>query len=381
MEFICSKIESEKKLEKFIDEEITKYSINRNYDFGVNNRTNVSCLSPYISHGLLSEYEVINKVLQKKEYYEVSKFLDEIFWKIYWRGWLEHRPELWEDYLKKLNVLEKNKSYYDAISGKTEINFFNLWVDELKNYNYLHNHVRMWFASIWIFTLKLPWELGADFFLKHLFDGDEATNTLSWRWVAGIQTKGKYYLARKENIEKYTNLKIKKNTIEKEVTYLEIPKKYQIKNISIKKNSKLKNKNLLIFEKNIDYLYSHIQIEKYDNIYMILKKNNQNSIFLSETVYNFKKELIRNLKENFKNLIIVDDKDLKDIFKQTKNFDLPYPFVGYNNDFIKKYEKKFLLNINYIYRDNDLICWKYSKKGFFNFKKNIPEILSILHKV
>ena len=28
----------------------------------------------------------------------------------------------------------------------------------------------MWFASIWIFTLGLPWQLGAEFFMKYLFD-------------------------------------------------------------------------------------------------------------------------------------------------------------------------------------------------------------------
>ena len=63
----------------------------------------------------------------------------------------------------------------------------------------------MWFASIWIFTLRLPWTLGADFFLRHLLDGDPASNTLSWRWVAGLHTKGRAYVARAENIRRYTN--------------------------------------------------------------------------------------------------------------------------------------------------------------------------------
>jgi hypothetical protein len=66
----------------------------------------------------------------------------------------------------------------------------------------------MWFASLWIFTLKLPWQLGADFFLRHLLDGDPASNTLSWRWVAGLQTRGKTYLARAENISRYTSRRI-----------------------------------------------------------------------------------------------------------------------------------------------------------------------------
>jgi deoxyribodipyrimidine photo-lyase len=63
----------------------------------------------------------------------------------------------------------------------------------------------MWFASIWIFTLRLPWTLGADFFLRHLIDADPASNTLSWRWVAGLQTAGKTYLATADNIARYTN--------------------------------------------------------------------------------------------------------------------------------------------------------------------------------
>jgi deoxyribodipyrimidine photo-lyase len=63
----------------------------------------------------------------------------------------------------------------------------------------------MWFASIWIFTLRLPWALGADFFLRHLLDGDPASNTLSWRWVAGLHTRGKSYVARAENIRRYTD--------------------------------------------------------------------------------------------------------------------------------------------------------------------------------
>jgi deoxyribodipyrimidine photo-lyase len=63
----------------------------------------------------------------------------------------------------------------------------------------------MWFASIWIFTLRLPWTLGADFFYRHLLDGDPASNTLSWRWVAGLHTRGKHYVARADNIRQYTD--------------------------------------------------------------------------------------------------------------------------------------------------------------------------------
>ena len=96
-----------------------------------------------------------------------------------------------------------------ACFGQTGIECFDTWARELTTTGYLHNYARMWFASIWIFTLKLPWQLGPDFFLRHLLDGDTASNTLSWRWVAGLQTVGKTYLARAANISRYTGGRFK----------------------------------------------------------------------------------------------------------------------------------------------------------------------------
>ena len=194
-------------LDKFIKNEQLKYSYLRNFDFGSQNRFNTSCLSPYISHGVLSELEVLRESIKLNSMDKIEKFIQEVLWRIYWKGWLELRPNVWTDFIKetkdeKHNFL-KNKNYLNAINGNTEIKCFNDWVDELKKNNYLHNHTRMWFASIWIFTLKLPWQLGAEFFLENLFDGDPASNTLGWRWVAGIQTIGKHYLAKEENIKKF----------------------------------------------------------------------------------------------------------------------------------------------------------------------------------
>jgi len=104
--------------------------------------------------------------------------------------------------MAKYDVLAS--AYTTDIESKPGIGCFDAWMRELVETGYLHNHARMWTASIWIFTLRLPWELGADFFLRHLVDGDPASNTLSWRWVAGLHTKGKTYLARASNISKYT---------------------------------------------------------------------------------------------------------------------------------------------------------------------------------
>lgn len=190
------------------------YAETRNADDGPQpeGRSNVSQLSPWLHAGLIGEPEVISAVLGQHSPRAAEKFIAEVFWRIYFKGYLEQRPAIWDDYRKgveaALAAVERNAgirtAYTRAIEGRTGIEAFDAWARELAETGYLHNHARMWFASIWIFTLKLDWRLGADVFLRHLMDADAASNTLSWRWVAGLHTKGKNYLARADNIARYT---------------------------------------------------------------------------------------------------------------------------------------------------------------------------------
>ena len=190
------------------------YAAERNHDNGpaAGGRANVSQLSPWLHAGLLGAPEVLDAVLAQHSQRAAEKFIAEVFWRLYFKGYLEQRPAIWDDYRAgrdhALAALDANaglrKAYGAAVEGRTGIAAFDLWAQELQATGYLHNHARMWFASIWIFTLKLDWRLGADLFLKHLMDADAAANTLSWRWVAGLHTQGKHYLARAENIARYT---------------------------------------------------------------------------------------------------------------------------------------------------------------------------------
>ena len=181
------------------------YAANRNTDEGPGPRGGVSMLSPYVRFRMLSEEEILTDTLQRFSLSTAEKFVQEVFWRAYFKGFLETRPAIWERYLRVLENINRTPAYDDAIAGRTGIDCFDCWVAELQDTGYLHNHARMWFASIWIFTLRLPWQLGADFMYRHLIDGDTASNTLSWRWVGGLHTKGKTYLARSANIAQYTN--------------------------------------------------------------------------------------------------------------------------------------------------------------------------------
>lgn len=203
------------RLTEFLPAAGHRYADQRNHDDGPGAdgmRGNVSQLSPWLHAGLIGEAEVLDAVLAEHSPQAAEKFIAEVFWRIYFKGYLEQRPSIWASYCtgrdRALTAVEGNAglatAYAEATEGRTGIAAFDIWAHELVETGYLHNHARMWFASIWIFTLKLDWQLGADFFLRHLIDGDAASNTLSWRWVAGLHTKGKTYLARADNIARYT---------------------------------------------------------------------------------------------------------------------------------------------------------------------------------
>jgi hypothetical protein len=208
--------------------------------------------------------------------------------------------------------------------------------------------------------------------MQHLYDGDSASNTLGWRWVAGVQTQGKHYLASEWNIKKFTsnrfnNIKLNENA----------PPKSSEKNYSIIKhnfiNKNIDDRNLLIFENNLSFETTDFQNNKFKKIYIISNKNENRSIKLSEKVVKFKSLLFDDQKERLKNISI--DCDVVDI-SEIRNIDEAvialYPTVGENLDYLNLNN----LKLDFLYRKIDQYSWQYCNKGFFNFKNYIPKIIT-----
>jgi len=376
MIFEASRAKALNQLNNFVENNLGEYSKLRNFDFGPEKRSNISCLSPYITHGIINEQEVIHKALSKFSFSKNEKFIQEVLWRTYWKGWLELRPNVWADYLIELNQIknefEDNKDYITAIEGKTKVDCFNEWVKELKENNYLHNHTRMWFASIWIFTLELPWQLGAEFFMQHLYDGDAASNTLGWRWVAGVQTQGKHYLASEWNIKKFTNNRFQNIKLNENAPPKVSEKSYQIIKQDFNNPQKIENKNLLIFENNLSFEITDFKENNFKKIYLVSNKNENRAIKLSEKLVKFKSHLIEDQKQRLKNQSI--DCQIIDISELTniENYYGLYPTVGENLDFLNSNN----LKTDFLYRNLDQLAWQYCNKGFFNFKNYIPKIVS-----
>ena len=376
MIFEASRAKALNQLNNFINNGLADYSKLRNFDFGPEKRSNISCLSPYITHGIINEKEVIQKALSKFSFSKNEKFIQEVLWRTYWKGWLELRPNVWTDYLVELNQIKKefqnNKNYLSAIKGETDIECFNDWVNELKENNYLHNHTRMWFASIWIFTLELPWQLGAEFFMQNLFDGDAASNTLGWRWVAGVQTQGKHYLASEWNIKKFTNNRFQNIKLNENAPPKILEKSYQIIKQDFTNPQNIEEKNLLIFDNNLSFEITDFKENNFKKIYLVSNKNENRSIKLSEKLVKFKSQLIEDQKLRLKDQSIdCQVVDMSELTKIENCYGL-YPTVGENLDFLNSNN----LKIDFLYRNLDQLAWQYCNKGFFNFKNYIPKIVS-----
>ena len=376
MNFKPSRTFAEELMNEFIENNLVNYSKLRNFDYGPDKRSNVSCLSPYVTHGVISEVELIQKSLNKYSFVKNEKFIQEIMWRTFWKGWMELRPDVWADYLLELNQIKdkykNDQDYKKAVEGSTEIQCFNEWVGELKENNYLHNHARMWFASIWIFTLELPWQLGAEFFMQHLYDGDPASNTLGWRWVAGIQTQGKNYLASEWNIKKFTDNRFKNIKLKENASPKKVEKFYPIIKKDFTNPDIEEGKNLLVFENSLSLELSELINNKFNKIKLITNQNQNRKIKLSEKTMNFKTQLFEDQKKRLKDKSleceILDVSEIEDIADSY----LLYPTVGETLDYI---ESKKFSEVKFLYRKLDQFSWQYCNKGFFNFKNYIPKII------
>ena len=399
--FAKNLLSAEKQLESFLPFAGKSYTKNRNFYKSLDEKQDVSLLSPAIRHRVINEKTILKKVKGAHGFLNAEKFIQEVFWRTYWKGWLELRPSVYKHYLKERDIQKENITnnkvnninYNNAISGLTGIECFDEWVNELKSYGYLHNHARMWFASIWIFTLKLPWSLGADFFMCNLLDGDPASNTLSWKWVAGIQTKGKNYSASSSNIKTFTNNKYfpenqleinPKPIITNEFFNIEINKfqsasidqsleygvviyadDINIEDIPYFKDLRIKSfftgqaKDILD-DHEISPLVSEFLDSILENKCTELKNQNDIPYFYSKN--NFYTEYREWISENnIKNLLVI-----KPTVGNWLNIHTQIKDISNQNN----------INIVEIIKEYDTLTWPHATHGFFRFKEKIPKFLS-----
>ena len=396
-DFPTEKIQAMARLKAFVPNAGKRYAQRRNFDHGAGRHKDVSCLSPYVRRRIITETEVLHAVLGAHAYNTAEKFIQEVFWRTYWKGWLEMRPSVWRDYQKQLGIFSSQiatqsglrQQWEAACLGDTGIDCFDAWAHELVTTGYLHNHARMWFASIWIFTLQLPWQLGADFFLRHLLDGDPASNTLSWRWVAGLQTAGKTYLARPDNIAKFTNgrffqsgLATSAQPVGEFTSYPRLPAPV---NPPFDKAAPT-----LLMLHDEDTEISQL-VDSFENIIGAVRINCLNALTpfeMSRNVTNFVGALIQDTDERWSTSIgsVENLQNPADILTRALDgaaiqIATPYAPVGPTADVLKTLSaqaEQAGVKVIPVLSHYDEICWPKATHGFFRFKEHIGQFLSDL---
>lgn len=371
------------------------YARTRNTDFGEDRRDNVSCLSPFHAHRLLLERETIDKALGHHAFDEAEKFIQEVFWRTYFKGWLELRPSVWtryrQDVTEKLAALkgERKAAYDRAVSGETDIACMNAWARELVASGYLHNHARMWFASIWIFTLKLPWSLGADFFLRHLLDGDAASNTLSWRWVAGLHTRGKNYIARADNIERHTDGRFNPaGQLDEDAAPLEDDWNGKAGDLPMVAAPDPAAPSLLLLHED-DLHWQSLGLDRFNLVGVagITVTDDRSPLGASEQAKQFTVEAVEDALNRADDALSVgavklaSPEGLAEHAREIGASQVIYPYapVGPVQDRLNvtraEWRRAGLVD-GVVLRDDDRAAWPHCSKGFFALKEKIPQLLS-----
>lgn len=186
-------------LEKLDQIDPIKYAKTRNYIDGA-----VTKLSPYISRGVISTQQVLNSIVEKGyKIKEVESFVKELCWRDYFQRVAQ---------VKNINIDLKNSQYpilnhaipSNILNATTGIEGIDNAILALYQTGYMHNHCRMYTASLVCNIAHSYWLHPAQWMYYHLIDGDWASNACSWQWVAGANSNKKYF-ANQENINRYTH--------------------------------------------------------------------------------------------------------------------------------------------------------------------------------
>lgn len=193
------------------------YARSRNFIDG-----GVSYLSPYLSRGFISVPEVYFRLKNRGfSFPELEKFVQELAWReFYTRTWFKLGDGIFQDIRHPQEDVLSNRIPASLLKAQTGIQALDLQLAQFPKTGYLHNHIRMYLASLTCNVGHYHWSSPATWMYYHLLDGDLASNALSWQWCAATFSNKPYY-ANQENINHYTK-SVQRNT-PLDYSYEELP--------------------------------------------------------------------------------------------------------------------------------------------------------------
>ena len=336
------------------------YGKSRNFTSGA-----VTNLSPYISRGVISTRDVMLSLLDRGY---SNQQCERIFQQLAWRDYFQRVAQNVKN-LDKEDVKFKQTDIvsvglpYSVIEANTGIKTIDESISSLYANGTMHNHVRMYLASIVCNVAKTAWQIPSKWMYYHLFDADYASNYLSWQWVCGSFSTKKYY-ANQENINKYSGSTCRNTFLD--IEYEEFAQISVPQNLIERKEIQLTTE--LPVSKNIDIqsdkpilLYNYYNLdprwhESVDaNRILLLEPSHFHQFPISKPNLSFALELSKNISKlqifvgEFSELKELAGKDSEFIFKEHPLFayyegkkeerDWMFPEVhGYHQSFFKYWQ-------------------------------------------
>ena len=340
-----------------------KYSADRNFIDG-----SVSRLSPYISRGVISTRFVFEKLMEKGyNFYSIEKFIQELCWRDYWQLiWVENGSSIDNDLKSKQKDVSDYLFSKSVNHANTGISAIDNGIDQLYSNGYMHNHLRMYVASISSNIAQSHWKNPARWMYYHLLDGDWGSNALSWQWVCGTNSNKKYY-ANQDNINKYCYTNQRNSFLDVDYSDFEglsIPDQLKEK-IDLKLETVLPKNQTINLDRNKSTL-----IYNFYNVDPIWRKNEDcNRILLLEP----------KIFEQYP----VSEKSIDFTIELSKNINNIQVYCGSYEKLVKDYNLKDIiykehpLNNHYIGKDDqrDWMYYMQEMKSFFNYWKKCKKHL------
>jgi deoxyribodipyrimidine photo-lyase len=169
---------------KFRDGALADYAAGRNRP-GIDG---TSDLSTALKYGELHPRTLLAD-LAEREGESVATFRKELAWREFHADILFHRPQTAREYLRpefaRMPYDQPGEDLAAWQQGRTGFPMVDAGLRQLLHTGWMHNRVRMIVASFLVKDLHLEWQHGARWFMQRLRDGDLASNSLNWQWVAG----------------------------------------------------------------------------------------------------------------------------------------------------------------------------------------------------
>lgn len=157
-----------------------------------------SKLSPALAAGVVSIRECWRRATQWNDGEGALTWQNELLWRDFYKAVMTHFPHVcrklpWRSDVGHVPWRHDEKEFAAWCEARTGIPIIDAAMRQLLQTGWMHNRLRMLTATFLSKQLLIDWRWGEAFFMRHLVDGDFASNNGGWQWCASTGTDAAPY--------------------------------------------------------------------------------------------------------------------------------------------------------------------------------------------